>query len=379
VPSRLDKLVDGVRTVITVGIVGLGKMGLSHLALFNAHPDVEVVGVCDTSRYVLDVLSKYTGTRTYTKFSDMLDAVTPDAVVIATPSSSHGPFIRAALERNVHVFAEKPLTLDPLEATDAAAAARARRLVTQVGYHNRFVGTFREVKTLVNQHAIGKVTHALVEAYGPVVLTPQGATWRSRRREGGGCLYDYAAHALNLVMWYLGEPHSVGGAALTRINSREVDDQVCATLYFAGGTTAQLSANWSDDSYRKMTTRVTLWGTHGRIYADRTDCHVYLREAAPPVRGYDTGWNVRHVTDLVGSPGFYLRGEEYSEQVDTFVRRVSEGELDGVNCFDSAAATDGVIALIRTAAANTLPPATAPARTRINSPWRWLRNRRQPH
>ncbi|WP_408647061.1 hypothetical protein [Tessaracoccus coleopterorum] len=38
------------------------------------------------------------------------------------------------------------------------------------------------------------MTHGLAEAYGPVVLKPQGGTWRSRSAEGGGCLYDYAAH-----------------------------------------------------------------------------------------------------------------------------------------------------------------------------------------
>ncbi len=81
-----------------------------------------------------------------------------------------------------------------------------RGLVTQVGYHNRFVGAFREVKRLLDAGAIGTVTHVLAEAYGPVVLKAKGSTWRSRRAEGGGCLYDYAAHPLNLLTWYFGEP-----------------------------------------------------------------------------------------------------------------------------------------------------------------------------
>ena len=38
--------------------------------------------------------------------------------------------------------------------------------------------------------------------------------------------------------------------------------------------------NWSDESYRKMTTRVTVWGTAGRIYADRQECQAYLRDTA---------------------------------------------------------------------------------------------------
>ena len=54
--------------------------------------------------------------------------------------------------------------------------------MTQVGYHNRFVGPFAEVKRLLDARAIGNVTHVLGEAYGPVVLKAKGGTWRSRRR-----------------------------------------------------------------------------------------------------------------------------------------------------------------------------------------------------
>ena len=67
--------------MITMGVVGLGKMGLSHLSIFRAHPDVELVAVCDSSGYVLDVLSKYTGVRGYKDLSAMLAAEHLDAVV----------------------------------------------------------------------------------------------------------------------------------------------------------------------------------------------------------------------------------------------------------------------------------------------------------
>ena len=136
----------------------------------------------------------------------MLRDLDLDAVVIATPSSTHASMVRTALERGLHVFCEKPFTLSARESEELGALARERGLVTQVGYHNRFVGAFREVKRLLDAGAIGRVTHVLGEAYGPVVLKPRGGTWRSRREEGGGSLYDYAAHPIDLVNWYLGEP-----------------------------------------------------------------------------------------------------------------------------------------------------------------------------
>jgi predicted dehydrogenase len=330
--------------VIRIAIVGLGKMGLSHHAIVNMHPDVDLVGVCDSSGYVLGVLSKYTGVTTYDDFDDMLDKADLDAIVIATPSSSHARMVRKALERDLHVFCEKPFTLSVSDAEDLEMLGRSRGLVTQVGYHNRFVGAFREVKAVLDQGAIGDVTHILGEAYGPVVLKPKGGTWRSRRAEGGGCLYDYAAHVIDLVTWYVGEPSGVGGTALNRVFSREIDDEVFSTLYFPGGGTGQLSVSWSDESYRKMTTRMTIWGTAGRIYADRQECQVYLRDTAPVPPGYEEGWNVRYTTELTDPVWFYLRGEEYSAQIDYFVQRVKERRTDGISNFATAAVTDKVIA-----------------------------------
>lgn len=353
--------------MIRVAVVGLGKMGLSHLAMIRVHPDVELVGVCDSSGYVLSILAKYTGVRTYSDYDAMLRECSPDAVIIATPSRTHAPMVRAALERGVHVFCEKPFTLDVADSESLASLARDRGLVTQVGYHNRFVGAFAEVKRLLDEGAIGTVTHALGEAYGPVVLKAKGGTWRSRRSEGGGCLHDYAAHPIDLLTWYLGEPTGVGGTVMNSVFSREIDDEVYSTLYFQEGISAQVSTNWTDESHRKMTTQMTLWGTTGRIYADRQECQVFLRDTATLPRGYGYGWNVRYTTELTEPVWFYLRGEEYSAQLDYFVQRVKNGRVDGLNGFKSATTTDSVIdMMIRDAEAGA--PTQPRAQTTLAAP-----------
>ena len=337
--------------MIRVGVVGLGKMGLSHLSMFNAHPDVEVAGICDSAGYLLGVLNKYTGMKTYSDMATMIDEADLDAVVISTPSSMHASMVKTALERGLHVFCEKPFCLDSADSAALTALAKDKNLVTQVGYHYRFVGAFAEVKRLLDLGAIGRVTHVLAEAYGPVVLKPQGATWRSKKSLGGGSLYDYAAHPLNLVNWYLGEPTRAGGSVLNPVFSRETDDEVFSTLFFDSPTgappvTAQLSVNWSDESQRKMTTKITLWGTEGRIFADRQEVQVFLRDGAAVPDGYVEGWNVKYTTELTEEVWFYLRGEEYSAQVDTFVARIVKEETDGVNSFAAAAATDRAIQLL---------------------------------
>ena len=329
-----------------IALVGLGKMGLSHLSLVRPLPDVEVVGICDSTGYILDVLGKYTGLTTYSDYAEMLRESRPDAVVVATPTNLHEPMVRAALEAGIHVFCEKPLVLDPVQGQALVRLADEKGLVTQVGYHNRHVGSFREAKRLLDLGAIGRVRGALAEAYGPVVVRPPGRSWRSRRGSGGGSLYDYAAHPLDLLTWYLGDPVSVSGAHLTSIHSPETDDAVAATIGYADAT-AVLNVNWSDDSQRKMSTRISLWGDAGRVNVDRYEAQVYLSGRAPVPDGYEQGWNVRYGTDLTPAPIFYVRGEEYSAQLEDFVRRVAERDVDGVSTFASALATDRVIAAIR--------------------------------
>ena len=363
--------------MIRLAVVGVGKMGLSHLAIANMNPDVEVAAVCEPVSYVRGVLHKYTGLPTHRDYEAMLRDVDLDAVLIATPTKTHTAMVRSALDRGLHVFCEKPLALSAADAEELAEMGRRAGVVTQVGYHNRFVASFREVKDLLDAGTIGRVSSILGEAYGPVVLRRKGGTWRSRKDEGGGSLYDYAAHPINLLNWYLGEPIGVGGTILSSIFSREIDDEVLSTLFFADGSSARVGVNWSDESCRKMSTCITAWGTGGRIYADRQECQVYLRGTEPIPPGYERGWNVRYTTDLTEPVGFYLRGEEYSAQIDHFVGRVTREDVEGLNGFESAAVTDRVIAMMRADAekgASTLAGAEASnpgrgRRLRLRPPW----------
>jgi predicted dehydrogenase len=325
-------------------------MGLSHLSLVRAHPSVELVGMCDSTRYIVDVLSKYTGLQGFGDYSEMLESTRPDAVVISTPTRFHFDMARAALEQGIHVFCEKPLALTSAQSASLASLAQERHLVSQVGYHNRFVSTFAEGKRLLDLGAIGRVTHVLAEAYGPVVLKPAGGTWRSRRSEGGGALYDYAAHPIDLLTWYLGAPAEVSGTSLRQVFSRETEDEVYANLGFESGATAHLSVNWSDDSVRKMTTRLTVWGERGQIKVDRQECHVYLRSGENVPAGYVPGWNTRNTTELTDPVWFYVRGEEYSAQMAHFVESVSAHKsgaaYEAVNDFAQGRETDRVIEML---------------------------------
>ena len=345
---------------IKVAVVGLGKMGLSHFALVNAHPDVEAVA-CDSSGLLTDVLSRNIPSKVYRDYAAMLEQEPLDAVVIATPSRHHAAMVRMALERKLHVFCEKPFTLNWQDAEALADMAEQAGLVNQVGYHCRFVGAFRHMYELLAAGALGRVSQVVAEAYGPVVLRSKRKTWRTQKEEGGGCLYDYAAHPINLLNWCFGLPIEVSGSHLNSVFSERIDDAVVSTLRFAGGETAMLSVNWSDESHRKMSTAISMIGTNGRINADRQECQIYLRQEVPGVRDLKPGWTVKYTTDLTQEAWFYLRGEEYSHQVDAFIQSVmgAGGTPAAVNSFRTAAETDRTMAMIQQNASSGAPERTA--------------------
>jgi len=332
--------------MLNIGLSGLGKMGISHLAIANTHPKVKLIGVCDTSSYVRDVLSKYTGVRVYSDYQALLNETTLDAIIIATPSRFHGQMVRAALERNLNVFCEKPFCLDVEAGMELAEIALRKGLVNQVGYHYRFVRSFNEAKRLINAKVLGRIHHIRIEAYGPVVLRPASATWRTSRNEGGGCLYDYACHAIDMMNYLVGQPQSVGGTVLSKVFSRDVEDEVYATLFFSDGMTGQIAANWSDDTFRRMSMEVTIWGTNGRMTIDRQQIKTFIRDAASNSLPIAQGWDVRYTTDLPFDVQYYLRGEEYSAQMDYFFQSITEGRKDNISSFASAVQTDLVVSMM---------------------------------
>jgi scyllo-inositol 2-dehydrogenase (NADP+) len=348
-------------------------MGLSHQSIANAHPDVRLTSVSDASGYILEMVSTYTNVKGYASHSEMLARESLDCVFVATPSRYHAEIVGAALQRGLHVFCEKPFALDPGRGFQLAQLAEEKQLVNQVGYHCRFIATFNEAKRVLERKLIGELHQVRAEVYGPVVLRPKGATWRSQKTEGGGCLYDYACHAIDLLNYLIGRPTAVSGTILKSVFSRDVDDEVFSTFHFAGGVGGQLAANWSDDSHRKMSVKLSLWGTNGRINVDRQEIQVYVRKHTALTEDYQEGWNVRYTTDLTPPVWFYVRGEEYSAQIDHFVECIKTGATP-ISTFRTASDTSLVAAMMRADAQAQHTLIETPRITPLAQPARgWLR------
>lgn len=327
------------------GIIGLGKMGISHAAIVGPHKDVELVAVCDTSSLILEGFKKFTKARVYDDYRKMIDSESLDFVVVATPTKLHYPMVRYALEKGLHTFCEKPFSLTLKEGEELTELAQKKNLINQVGYHNHFIGTFREMKKLLERGILGRLVHFTGEAYGPVVTKPKSSTWRSDPGEGGGCLFDYASHVINLIQEIIGKPVEAHGSQLKKIFSKEVEDAVYSVLKLESGLTGMLSVNWSDETYRKMSTSITVIGEKGKMICDATELKIYLREADKENR-LDKGWTIKYLTELAIPVDFYLRGEEYSAQIDYFVGNIVSRNQPLINTFRQALDTDRVMELI---------------------------------
>ena len=331
--------------MLHAGIIGLGKMGISHAAIVSPHPSVDLVAVCDTSSMVLDAFKKFSKINVYTDYVRMIDTENLDFIIIATPTRFHFEMVRYAIEKGIHIFCEKPFSLTTEEGGTLAALAEEKRLINQVGYHNHFIGTFRELKRLLKAGILGDLVHFSGEAYGPVVIKEKGGTWRSDPKEGGGCLFDYASHIINLIQEIIGRPIAANGSQLKRIYSKDVEDAVYSILILESGLSGVLSVNWSDETYRKMSSSLTILGKKGKIVCDATEIKIYLKEENPK-ENLSKGWTMKYITDFAIPVNFYLRGEEYSAQIDNFIDCIISNRQTEINSFKQALYTDKVIELI---------------------------------
>jgi hypothetical protein len=104
-----------------------------------------------------------------------------------------------------------------------------------------------------------------------------------------------------------------------------------------------------------MSIKLSIWGTNGRINVDRQEYQIYLREKVPGPVDLPKGWTIKYITDLIEPVWYYLRGEEYSSQIDHFVRCIEGAVSENRSSFASAVKTDQVVAsILRSADSGTI-------------------------
>ena len=329
---------------VRIGIIGMGRMGITHYSIINTHPNVEMVSVSDTSAMITDMLRKYVPTvKTYADYKDLLNARDIDGVIVCTPSSLHHPVCKLAGENGIAVFCEKPFTTSPDLANELADMFETKNLVNQVGYVNRYNQVFNRIKEYIANDVIGKVCFVNAGFYSATVTKPQTAKgWRSKRENGGGVTYEIGAHLFDVMNYLLGCQEKVIGAAMTSMYSTTVEDVCTATVRYPNDVIVSLNVNWSDATYRKPMMKMEICGDKGKIHADFYGMKVYLQEENKQY-GLQEGWTSMPRNLMPVNTKFYVRGAHFSDQLYDFADAILEGRASKGCSFRQAAETQELI------------------------------------
>ena len=333
--------------MLRAGFIGFGRMGITHFSILNTHPAVMITSVCDQSKASLRIVEKYLDIEIYDDYREMIDRSNLDFVVISTPADSHSEIIRYAYDKDIHMFCEKPFVLNTDEGNKIINSLKNKYLVNQVGYVNRFNRVFMEVKRLLKFNIIGDIKSFSSEMYGGTVLRDSKGTWRSKRNRGGGCMNEFASHCIDIVTYLIGVPDRIAGSVLQQIYSSEVEDLIGSTFFYNRGFSGSIMVNWSDESVRRPSNTITIFGTLGKIIADKHAYKIYLR-SDNPVFGLRKGWNTRYITDLSDNVRFYVRGNEFTRQLDYFIECIEKKASDNLSSFSEAFKTDKIMKQIIT-------------------------------
>ncbi|WP_404712371.1 Gfo/Idh/MocA family protein [Sphingomonas sp. MMS24-J13] len=328
---------------LKIGIIGAGRMGVTHHCIINSRPDVDVVAIADPSIMMNMLLGKYAGVKTHKDYKGLLDGEQVDAVLVCTPPKANYEILQAVRARNVHTFVEKPFTLSATQGADLAQQFEDAGLVNQVGYVNRFNDVFVKVREMVADGVVGRLLRFRSEMYSSTIIREQGDEgWRSTHENGGGAIYEMASHAVDLINFLFGKPDLVTGTSLTSVFSKAVEDIVSSSFLYRNGVSGSLYVNWSDASYRKPTNKLELFGDAGKIQADQHGMKVFL--SSPNAKyGLQAGWNQLYITDLFSNVPFYLRGIEFTAQLYDFVDCIQAGGRRARCTFQDATDTLSII------------------------------------
>jgi predicted dehydrogenase len=308
-----------------IALIGIGKMGMSHLAIANMTPGLKVVAVCDTSKILLRFVDKNMKFKTYTDYKKMIDEIELDGIMVLVPNAFHYDLAKHCIEKGINLFVEKPFTLAYNDSKKLVDLAKENNVKGQVGYVNRFNPVFEKVKALLNQNIIGEVSTYTNRMTGGVILK-ENKGWRNDYNKGGGCLFDYGPHCFDLSTYFFGTDVKVQSSVLKKVYSSSVDDIVYSTLIHNDSIIGVNYINWSDSSVRKATNSIEIMGSKGKLTASKYEINIYLREANDEL-GFEKGWNQIYVTDESTDVAYYLRGEDFSRQLVEF-SQLLHGEVD---------------------------------------------------
>jgi len=250
--------------LLRIGIIGCGYWGINYVRVFNELPDTVVAGVCDTRDERLRLVERrFRGTPTCACVDALLDRDDIDAVVIATPASTHFEIVQKCLEHSKHVLVEKPLTTNCANATALAELAQARNRVLLVGHTFLFNAGVQAVKSYLESRAIGRLyyLHATRTNLGPI-------------RSDVNAIWDLASHDVSIFDYLLGTIPEWVSAVGAHVLGNCRDDVAFITLGYPGGALGNIHVSWADPNKVR---EVVVVGSEMRIVFNDLDAQERVR------------------------------------------------------------------------------------------------------
>ena len=268
------------QTLIKVGVVGAGYWGPKHVRNFSELPGVHVAMVADLSEARLTAIrAQYPATRTTTDFQELLESPSIDAVVIATPVSTHAQLAGEALRAGKHTLVEKPLAASSRECEHLLRLAAEGGLVLMVGHTFLYNPAVLMLRDMVRAGEIGEVYYAHAQRLNLGLF-----------QRDINVLWDLAPHDLSILMYVLGmDPVAVAARGRSHVQPG-IEDVAYMDIAFPNVVSASVHASWLD---RNKVRRITLVGSKKMVVYDDID-------SLEKIRLYDKGVEVPPRTERFG-------------------------------------------------------------------------------
>lgn len=234
---------------VRIALVGAGRVcDYHHVPAIRLDPRAKLVAACDADAALLARRrDDWQVDKLTTRFEEICADPEIDALVIATPNSSHRPIALAAAAAGKHIMCEKPVGLSAGEVCEMYHAARDAGVVHMTAFTYRFAPSMRYLKHLVSSGALGRPRHFRSQRFLDWPETSWG--WRQYKSQAGaGDLFDMTIHRIDFAIDLVGPIKRVCGA-LARFAERtttpdgracppsDVDDWSCLIGEFENGAT----------------------------------------------------------------------------------------------------------------------------------------------
>lgn len=199
--------------MIKVGIIGSGFGLYGLLPAFNSTKGCQIISISGKkSERLVNYCESIGLKKIYTNWQEMLDKEGLDAVAIAVIPSAQYQIAKYAIGKNLHIFAEKPLTSTLLQAKELLSLSRKKRVVTAVDFIFPEIDKWQQVKNLLDKKVYGKLKHINLKwDFLSYDIKNRISSWKTDVSQGGGALSFYFSHSLYYLEYFAGKILSFKG------------------------------------------------------------------------------------------------------------------------------------------------------------------------